>query len=911
MSQPPSRDRRPVAATVRRAASRLTLFVLLLLGAAGMQPALGQAADATVTQSDLCEAWNAGTSNPEIVLSSGLKITGSSLQRSGSSCTEDGASISVSNSAITEVSPTSGGNATSRLLAAVTREVAATTNDLKVGDEVFKGAVIRSLTTQIQLGFIGIRGGLEIQWSGGTVTKLQFSGKLYGVNNYSMVLSSPIDGTKLPNVGGSAIKFSGDLVRDSAGTRLNLTGSAPSIVLGEGDQQLTIANGALTLKLADQQAGAGLKLTASGGITLGSAVKLTGATVTALFDSTGLLSFEGAGALDVTIPASASSPAGSVTGNAKIAYQRDGAQSVTFTGDARIGEALVAGASGTLDAQSVSFTGNVELSNADLTVKGGVDGIAFYGDTLTGRTIQNRAGDQVQAQKGDALVKSANAAITAKGLTVSGNAQIGNVGGEQWAKAAGDVDLSFDVDGQPTTTLKGSAELTWVKGSAPAVAFKGTVTSGSTTASAEGSVDGDKLTFKGTAKLSNPDLTIEGAVDGVVYYGNGSGDTIADRSGAQVAAKKGDFLLKSASATITSKGFVLSGEASVARVGGDRWASGRGAVDLTLGKTTLKGEAALSWSAGEIPAVTFAGSITRGDTAVANVEGSVDGSALTFKGDGTLNVNGLSIKGGVDGTLYYGSDLAGKTITDGNGKQVPASKGDYILRSLSGDVVVKTLSLGGEVALGSVGGVQWAKAGGSVDVTAGGTRIKGSADLAWSEGDSPVVNFTGSLTSGSTTVANASGTIDGKKIAIKGAASFTNADLSLSGAVEGVAYYGDPAGDTLANAAGAQVPAEKGDFLLTSATGSVTVKNLKLDGELSLAKVGGNQYAKGGGTVDVTSGDTTLKGSAGFTWATGTAASVTFSGSVASGSTTVANASGTIDGKKIELKGGVSFTVRR
>ncbi len=124
--------------------------------------------------------------------------------------------------------------------------------------------------------------------------------------------------------------------------------------------------------------------------------------------------------------------------------------------------------------------------------------------------------------------------------------------------------------------------------------------------------------------------------------------------------------------------------------------------------------------------MTFSGSIKQGDTAVANVEGSVDGSKLTFKGDGTLNVNGLAVKGASTARSLYGNDLAGQTITDGSGKQVQAAKGDYILKSLSGDVTVKALSLGGEVSLGSVGGVQWAKAGGSVDVTSGGTRIKGS-----------------------------------------------------------------------------------------------------------------------------------------------------------------------------------------
>jgi hypothetical protein len=906
VSQLPSRAPRRAATSLWRAVTRITLFAAVLLGIAGTTPALSQAADATVTQADLCAAWSLGASNPEIVLSSGLKITGSSLQRSGASCTAPDASLSVANSAITEVTPSAGGNAASRALASITRELAASANDLKVGDEVFKGAVIRSLTTQIQVGYLGIRGGVEIQWTGGTVTKLQFTGKLYGVNRYSMTLSSPADGTKLPNIGGDAIKFSGDLVRDSSGTRLNLTGTAPSIVIGEGDKQLTLANGALKLTLADEQTGAGLKLAASGSVTLGGAVKLSNASVNALFDDAGLLSFQGAGALDVKIPAKGSSPAGSITGNAQVAFQRGGAQSVTFTGDARFGEVLVAGAAGSLDAQSVSFTGNVELSNAELTVRGGVDGVAFYGDDLAGRTVQNRAGAQVAAQKGDALVKSVNAHITAKGLTLKGNAQIGDVGNEQWAKAAGDVDLAFDVQGQPTTTIQGSAELDWLKGQAPAVSFRGTVASGSTSATGEGVVDGTKLSLKGTAKLSNPDLTVEGAVDGVVYYGGGSADMIADRSGAQVAAQKGDFVLRSASASISSKGFELTGTASMARVGGSRWASGSGDVDLSLGQTSLKGKAAMTWSAGDVPAVTFSGSMSQGSTAVANVEGSVDGSVLRFKGDGTLNVNGLAVKGAVDGTLFYGANLAGQTITGRDGKPVQASKGDYVLKSLSGDVVVKSLALGGNVSLGSIGGVQWANAGGTVDVTSGATHIVGSADLAWTEGDNPTVNFTGTLTNATTTVAHATGTIDGKKITLKGDATLTDPTITLSGAVDGTVYYGDPAGDTLPNASGTPVTAQKGDYLLKTASGAVTVKNLAVTGEVSLGNVAGSRYAKGGGTVDVTSGATRLQGMAGFTWTNAGATTATFSGTVTAGNTTVANASGTLDGRKLIGRGDAS-----
>ncbi len=145
-------------------------------------------------------------------------------------------------------------------------------------------------------------------------------GSLLRVDRYTLSLTSPSDGTLLPNIGGDPINFTGDLVKDSAGYHLNLVGSAPSVTYGSGDQQLALKNAALKLTLANVLTGDGLKLTASGDVSVGNAVKVTNATINAQFDSTGLLSTDGSGSLLANIPPSGSSPAGTVTGDATFAY---------------------------------------------------------------------------------------------------------------------------------------------------------------------------------------------------------------------------------------------------------------------------------------------------------------------------------------------------------------------------------------------------------------------------------------------------------------------------------------------------------------------------------------------------------------------------------------------------------------
>ncbi len=362
------------------------------------------------------------------------------------------------------------------------------------------------------------------------------------------------------------------------------------------------------------------------------------------------------------------------------------------------------------------------------------------------------------------LVKTASATVQAKGVDVKGAVRIGDVAGEQWAKGSGTLDLTVAVTGLPDTQIKGTADFGWVRGSAPTLDFKGTVGSGSTVvASATGTIDGNKVDLQGTGSLVNPDLTIKGAVDGVVYYGDNSSDQLTSKSGAKVAAKKGDFVLRSATAQATAKGLTVSGSAAMSRVGGDRWATGTGDVDLAIGQTALKGHADLTWSAGETPVVTFGGSLKQGSTAVGNLSGTADGNKIAFKGDASVQVDGLSIKGGVEGLVYYGSDLSGLTVLDNTGKEVAASKGDFVLKSVTADVVVKGLALGANASVGSVGGKEWANGTGTVSGEYNESTLKGSATLAWVEGSSPIATFDGTVTAFGATV-KAQGTIDDTKI---------------------------------------------------------------------------------------------------------------------------------------------------
>ncbi|MBJ7471098.1 MAG: hypothetical protein JHD16_07340 [Solirubrobacteraceae bacterium] len=722
MSNVTTRRRASAAVQSRRRFQSVFALLAILVAGFGFAPAAANAEG--ISRAEACAAWTDVKGGADsLTLSTGIKVEADQLRAEGVDCNSTDAAIVAVAPTISEAPSGVAGTGAAQALASVL--TAAGGGQLADGDEIFQGAYIAGFRFDLNIftGKATISGRVIIDFSE-TRTELSFAGGFTDLNNYSINVFTPNNpatglptGTKLPGVGGDPLSFRGTFVKAGASSKLNIKASAPYVTIGQGAEQFSLRNGELALSLADETNGTGLKLDASGTLGIGDSLEVDGA-ITADFDETGLKSFTGSGGLTVTVPE------GSVSGSAELSYTREPlARSITFTGGLTVGDAVVANASGTIDDAAVSFTGNVEVSNADLGVKGGVDGIVYYGDNLTGRTISNYAGAQVPAQKGDVLLKAATGEITWKSLTLKGGVQYGDVGDQTWAKANGSVGLSFQSGDQPPTTITGGAGLAWLKGSSPAVSFEGSITSGSTeVASAKGTIDAAKITFEGQVTLANPDLKITGAVSGVVFYGSDlAGETIKNAAGALVPASKGDFALTSASASIEARGFMVSGNVGIGRVGGERWATGGGAVSLTYGATTVKGSAQVTWVAGQLPGVTFEGEIASGLNKVA-AKGTIDGKKLLFEGSLSSPTASGSAKGGV----YYGADLAGETIVNKSGATVAAKAGDFYL-SGDGSVKLKQVEASATFTLKKVGTVTWLSTNAQVKVA--GTFLAFAGDV--------------------------------------------------------------------------------------------------------------------------------------------------------------------------------------
>ncbi len=720
MSNVTTRRRASAAVDSRRRLQPLLALFALLIAAMGFAPAAASADG--ISHAEFCDVWDAAKQGEDsVTLSTGVKVEAQQIVAEGTSCDSQEATIRTVDPKLSDTPTGVTGNG-----AAVLASVfgAAASGNLQNGSEVFQGAYIAGFGYSIDwFGKQTIYGRIIINYTT-TTTVLSFAGGFTDLDHYSINVFTPDDprtglptATALPGVGGDPLSFRGTFAKNGASSKLDIKATAPYSTIGEGSQQLSLTNGTLALSLADETAGTGLKLDASGKLGIGTGVTIDGA-IKADFDETGLKSFTGSGGLTLT------GQGGSVSGSAGVSYTREPlARSITFTGGLTVGDAVVANASGTIDDAAVSFTGSVAVSSADLAIKGGVDGIYYYGDNLAGRTISNHAGVQVPAQKGDVLLKAATGEVIWKNLTLEGGVQFGAVGSETWAKADGSVALSFQTGDQPPTTITGGAGLDWLKGSTPSVSFEGSIASGSTeVVSAKGTIDAAKITFSGQATLANPDLTIKGAVSGFVVYADVAGETIQNHSGQTVPATKGDFALTSASASIETRGFKLSGNVGIGRVGGERWATGGGAVDLVYNGTTIKGSAQLDWIAGQLPGVTFEGSITSGVNTVA-AKGTIDGKKLLFEG----SVSSPTLSGSAKGGVYYGADLAGETIVNKSGATVQPKAGDYYLAG-SGSVTLKQISASASFTLKNVGGVSWLQADAQVKVAQTFLTFSGQVD---------------------------------------------------------------------------------------------------------------------------------------------------------------------------------------
>ncbi|MDO9357121.1 MAG: hypothetical protein Q7T55_25710, partial [Solirubrobacteraceae bacterium] len=580
---------------------------------------------------------------------------------------------------------------------------------------------------------------------------------------------------------------------------------------------------------------------------------------------------------------------------------------VTYEGTVARDGVTFAGVRGTLDSTKLTFDGGANLTVSGIAVKGQVTGVVYLGSDLTGQKIRNAAGNEVTPARGDVFVDSAAAQISAKGVTVTAAAQFGYVGGKLWVEGLGTLEATFGA-----TKVDGQASISWAQGGAPSVAFTGRLTSGDTiVANAAGIIDGKKIAIKGDATLTNPKFTLKGAAEGVLFYGDDlTGELVTDRSGQKVQPSKGDFTIVSASGEAVVQNLTLKGAVSFTSLGATKWATAKGSVDFSTAGYTLKGSADADWVVGGSPVVTFNGSFKSGDTEIASASGTLDGKKIALTGAAKVSSTNVTLEGSASGVVHYAADQTGETIKNKAGASVAAKQGDFLVTSATAKVTAKGFVLTGAASAGRVGTQAWVTGGGSVDVTYGTINVKGSANVDWIVGTSPVLNFEGSLKNSDVEIGSAKGTIDDKKITFSGTAKISTGDIKVNGSVNGgVLYYGNSlTGETIKNKAGQVVPATKGDLRIDSAAADVTVKNLTFKANVEIGIVGTTKWAKGTGSVDATFGSTKLSGSADFDWTVGNTPTVAFTGGIANGAAIVANAAGTLDGKKITLKGNVTAT---
>ncbi|MCR8526270.1 hypothetical protein WB334_25360, partial [Escherichia coli] len=119
----------------------------------------------------------------------------------------------------------------------------------------------------------------------------------------------------------------------------------------------------------------------------------------------------------------------------------------------------------------------------------------------------------------------------------------------------------------------------------------------------------------------------------------------------------------------------------------------------------------------------------------------------------------------------------------------------------------------------------------------------------------------------------------------------------------------DQSGETVPNHAGDDVAAKQGDWFIESASATVAASGFTLVGGAELGSVGTEKWVKGGGAVDLTSGATSIKGSAIVDWVVGKAPAIAFEGSVSQADVQIAGVKGTLDDKKLTFTGDAALSV--
>ena len=450
--------------------------VVALLG--GLMAACAPPAPPTPAAQAFCDFWNKVESTPPtadsaVLVKDDVVALAADTTLSGDSCTDTSAKVALAGAVLAEGTeiPSEENNAASQPVAAVTGE------EISAGAPVLDNLSVQTLSAEIGLNGITLRGNVNVRLSGVTST-IGFVGTLSNLDNWSVNLSS--SALTIPGITTSPVVFSGTLRVTNGVPSLALSARATSVKVGD------VAVTGATLNVAASPV-TGVTASVQGAIKVGPST--ASGTIEVKFDKAGaLVSAKG----DV-----AAHLVGTQLGGKKIDLQGtvtfDGNQNETvasFSGSGVVGDLVVNAAHGdlTLATNKATFIGVLDVAQGANTVR-------FDGS----------------------IVWDGQTAYTPF-LTLQGAGSFsGTLNDGQTVSASGTLDTTI-IGGQIRTVVEGSFKVGTLKATGSAIVE----TNGSSTtlnmsadlvdAGFSGRLEGVVVITDGLTELVNLDASVNGAV---------------------------------------------------------------------------------------------------------------------------------------------------------------------------------------------------------------------------------------------------------------------------------------------------------------------------------------------------------------------------------------------------------------
>ncbi len=358
-----------------RAAAVVLAFTMVAGIAASCTPAPGPSAPPTSQQ--FCQFWDkveAAPPAPEqaVLVKDDVVALADDTSVHGSNCEDPNAKVDLDGAVLAE-----GDEVPEKLETPDSPKIAAVTGgEISAGEPVLDNLRIKTLSAEIGLNGITVRGNVEITLSGVTST-IGFTGTLADLNNWSIGLSS--SGFSIPGVTTSPVVFSGTLRMSYGVPSLQLSASASLVEVGD----ITVSGASISLSASPAT---GVSASVAGTIKVGPST--ASGTVDVAFDDAGALVSAHADIAAHLVGHQAGGKLIDLQGTLKLDGNAD-ETAVSFSASGVVGDLLVNAANGTLTlgTNKATFTGVLDVAEGNnfLRYNGTIvwDGITAYTPFLT------------------------------------------------------------------------------------------------------------------------------------------------------------------------------------------------------------------------------------------------------------------------------------------------------------------------------------------------------------------------------------------------------------------------------------------------------------------------------------------------------------------------------------------------